>query len=273
MPRSLWNGTVSFGLVSVPVKLYSAVQSRTVHFHEVHGIDGARIEHRRFCSEEGREVPYEEVVKGFEVAAGEYVVLTPEEVKAAAGSRAHMIDVEHFVDAGRIDPVFYERTYFLGAGQDGQEAYRVVHDALERTGRAGIGRFAFHNREYLAAIRSRDGILVLHTMRFADELVHGEELEWQGPERAPTEREVEMARQLLGALHEEFRPERYEDEYREAVLELIQRKAEGQPVPAAEPPAPEGPGDLMAALQASLESQHGGRRRAGDGAARKRGRR
>jgi DNA end-binding protein Ku len=272
MPRSLWNGTVAFGLVSVPIKLYSARQTKTVHFHEVHAADAARIQHRRFCSREDVEVSYEEVAKGFEVAPGEYVLLDPDDVKAAAGPATHIIDVEHFVDAAQIDPVFYERTYFVGAGKDGEDAYGVMHDALERSGRAAIGRFTFHNREYLAAIRPRDGILALHTLRFADEVVAGEELEWEPPQRAPTEREAEMAAQLLSSLHEEFDPERYEDEYREAVLELIERKAAGQEVQPPEEPAPEPPGDLSDALAASLEHA-GRRRRAGGKPARKRVRR
>lgn len=258
MPRSLWNGTVSFGLVSVPVKLYSAVQPKTVRFQEVHQADGARIEHRRFCSREDVEVAYEEVAKGFEVAPGEYVVLDDEDVKAAVGARSHVIDVEHFVDAAGIDPVFYERTYFLGAREDGEVAYRVLHDALERTGRAAIGRFTFHNREYLAAIRPRDAILALHTLRFADEVVAGADLDREGPQRAPTEREVEMAAQLVSSLHEDFDPERYQDEHRRAILELIRRKADGEPVEPPREPEPEQPGDLMAALRASLGRQRAG---------------
>jgi DNA end-binding protein Ku len=262
MPRSLWNGTVAFGLVAVPVKLYSAVESKTVGFHEVHLKDGARIEHRRFCSKEEREVPYEEVVKGFEVKSGEYVVLDKEEVKAAAGKRTRMVDVEHFVDAAEIEPVYYERSYFLGAGDKGEDAYRLFHDALARTGRAAIGRFTFHNREYLAAIRPFDGVLVLHTMRFADEVVTGNALPLDEPARAPTKREVEMAASLISSLHDEFNPERYKDEYRKSVLELIDRKAAGKPVEAPEEEEPEETGDLMDALKASLDaSRHGARRR------------
>jgi DNA end-binding protein Ku len=260
MPRSIWNGTVSFGLMSVPVRLFTATQSRTVRFREVHLEDGARIEHRRFCSAEDREVPYEEVVKGYEVAPGEYVVLHKDEIAAAAGDGAHRIDVEHFVDAAQIDPLFYERTYYVGAGKGGDEPYRLLHDALARTGRAGIGRFTFHEREYLTALRARDGILVLHTLHFADELVPGSELEVPIPSRRPSEREVRMAGQLVESLHDLFHPERYEDEYRAAVLEIIRRKARGEEI---EPPADVGPqesDDLLAALQASLDgARNGGR--------------
>src|SRR3954453_4854270 len=156
-PRSLWNGTVSIGLVHVPVKLYTATESKTIHFHEVHLADGARIEHRRFCEKEKREVPYEEVVRGFEVGRGEYVLLEKDEVKAAAGGTGHLIEVDHFVHSGEIDPVFYAKSYYLGAGEKAKHGYRVLHDALERTGRAAIGRFTFHNRQYLAAIRRSTG--------------------------------------------------------------------------------------------------------------------
>jgi DNA end-binding protein Ku len=264
MPRSLWNGTIAFAQVAVPVKLYSAVQSKTVSFHEVHLKDGARIEHRRFCSKEDREVPYDEVVKGFEVSSGEYVVLEKDEVKAAAGKRTRMIDVEHFVEVAAIAPVFYERSYFLGAGESGADGYRVLHDALARTGRAAIGRFTCHNREYLAAIRPFDGLLALHTMRFADELVAGDDLPFDEPGRAPSKREVEMAGKLISSLQEKFKPERYEDEYRQAVLDLIDRKAAGRDVEAPAEEDPEETSDLMEALKASLDSsRHGGRRRSG----------
>jgi DNA end-binding protein Ku len=252
MARSIWNGTVTFGLVTVPVKLYSATESKTVHFHEVHEKDGARIEHRRFCSDEDREVPYGEVVKGFQVSSGEYVVLEKDEIAAAAGEHSHVIDVEAFVCVADIDPVFYETTYYLGAGAKGEDAYRLLHDALERAGRAALGRFVFHDREYLAAIRPLGGVLALHTMRFADELVPADEIEFEAPHQPPSEREVEMAARLLESLHEDFRPERYEDEYREAVLELIRRKAAGGDVEPPEEEQPEPSPDLVQALEASL---------------------
>ena len=180
MPRSIWNGTISFGLAHVPIKLYSATESKTVSFHEVHLKDGAPIEHRRICSEEGKEVPYKEVVKGYEVAADEYVVLEKDEIAAAAGSRGKVIEIEEFVPGDEIDPVFYEKTYFVGAATTARPT-ACFHEALEETGRAGIGRFTFHNREYLAAVRSLDGVLALHTMRFHDELVDAGDLEVDDP--------------------------------------------------------------------------------------------
>jgi DNA end-binding protein Ku len=262
MPRSLWNGTVSFAHVAIPVKLYSAVEPKTVSFHEVHLKDGARIEHRRFCSKENREVPYEEVAKGFEVAAGKFVLLDKDEVKAAAGKATKVIDVEHFVDIAEIDPVFFARFYYLGPGSGSEDAYRLFHDALQRTGRAAIGRFTFHNREYLAAIRAFESVLALHTMRFADEVVAGDDLPLEGAGRAPTKRELELAAQLIAALEQDYEPERYKDEYRAAVLDLIRRKVAGKEIEAPEEEEPAETADLMEALKASLSaSRHGGRRR------------
>jgi DNA end-binding protein Ku len=253
MPRSLWNGTIAFGAVAVPVKLYSATESKTVRFHEVHLKDGARIQHRTFCSKEEHEVPREEIVKGFEVRPGRYVVIDKEDLDAAAGSRSRIIDVDRFVPLSEIDPVLYDKSYFVGSQDEGADAYRVLHDALERTGRAAIGHFTFHDREYLAAIRSYDGVLALHTMRFADELVAPGELPVPTVARGPDRREVEMAQRLIDSLHEPFQPEKLQDEYREAVLAAIRRKAKGEAIEAPQEPPAEPPDDLMAALQASLE--------------------
>ena len=252
MARSLWNGSIAFGAVAVPVKLYSATESRTVHFHEVHLEDGSRIEHRRFCSKEDREVRSDEIVKGYETSRGKYVVVDKEEIDAAAGEKTRIIDVEHFVDAADIDPVFHDKPYWLGAQDAGADAFRLLHDALERTGRAAIGRFTFHNREYLAAIRPHDGVLALHTLRFADELVGRDDLDVPRAGRKPDEREVEMAGQLVEALHKRFRPGDYEDEYRKAVLAAVKRKASGKEIEAPEEPEAEEHDDLLAALEASL---------------------
>jgi DNA end-binding protein Ku len=252
MPRSIWNGTISVGLAHVPIKLYSATESKTVSFHEVHLKDGARLEHKRICSKEDKEVPYKEVVKGFEVAADEFVVLEKDEVAAAAGARGKVIEIEEFVPDDEIDPVFYEKTYYVGCRDDG-EAYRVFHEALKQTERVGIGRFTFHNREYLAAVRALDDVLALHTMRFHDEIVRGEDLDVDTPGKGAAKKEVEMASQLVDSLHREFDPDDYEDTYREAVLALIDRKAKGEEVEVEEEEPEEETSDLMAALQASLK--------------------
>jgi DNA end-binding protein Ku len=250
-PKSIWNGTISFGLAHVPVKLYSATESKTVSFHEVHVSDGARLEHKRLCSKEGKEVPFKQIVKGYEVSEGKFVVLEKDEIKAAAGARGKVIELEDFVPEGAIDPIFFEKTYYVGA-RDDTEAYRVFRAALERAGRVGIGRFTFHDREYLAAVRPLDGVLALHTMRFHDEVVDADDLDVDSPGKGPSKREVEMAGQLVKSLHRKFDPTDYEDTYREAVLELIERKAKGEELEPPEPEEEEQPDDLMAALQASL---------------------
>ncbi len=249
--RSIWNGTITFGLVNVPIKLHTATESKTVHFHEVHVSDGARLEHKRLCSKEGKEVPFKQIVKGYEVSEGKFVVLEKDEIKAAAGARGKVIELEDFVPEGSIDPIFFEKTYYVGA-RDDTEAYRVFRAALERAGRVGIGRFTFHDREYLAAVRALDGVLALHTMRFHDEVVEAGDLDVDSPGKGPSKREVEMAGQLVESLHRKFDPTDYEDTYREAVLELIERKAKGEELEPPEPEEEEQPDDLMAALQASL---------------------
>jgi len=253
-PRSIWNGTITFGLVNVPIKLYSATESKTVHFHEVHMRDGAQIEYRRFCSKEEKEVDYKDVVKGYEVSEGTYVVLEKDEVKAAAGDRGKVVHLTEFVPAEQIDPVFYEKTYYVGSG-DAKDAYRLLHEALRRSGRAGIGRFTFHDREYLVAVRALDDVLALHTLRFQDEVVSGDELEIESGSRKPSKQELQMADRLIDALQEDFDPSKYEDSYREAVLDLIKRKAKGEEIDLAEQEEPAHGDDLMAALEASLGSR------------------
>lgn len=251
MPRSIWNGTISFGMVNVPIKLYTATESKTVHFHEVHRRDGARIQHRKINPKTGREVSAKQIVKGFEVEPDKYVVLSKEEVKAAAGDRGKIIRLEEFVAAGAIDPVFYEKTYFVGS-RDDADAYRLLHEALQRTERAGIGRFAFHDREYLAAVRALDEVLALHTLRFHDEIVDPGDLEIPSGGRAPAQQELRMAKRLVEMMHSGFDAADYEDTYREAVLDLIKRKAKGEEIDLMAAEEPEQGDDLAAALEASV---------------------
>ena len=228
MPRSIWNGTVAFGLVRVPVKLYSATESKRIPLRERHAKDGAAIEHRRLCVKEGREVPYSEIVKGYEVSEGSYVVLTKEEVAAAEGPEAHVVEIEHFVDREQIDPAYYERSYYLGPGKLGEEPYRLLQVSLERSGRVGIGRFVFHNKAHLVAIRAVEDVIVLHTMRFVDELNSGDELDPAKPQKQPSKLELDTAQLLLGQLDAKFEPESYANTYRDAVMALIEKKARGE---------------------------------------------
>jgi DNA end-binding protein Ku len=251
-PRSIWNGAIVFGLVQVPIKVYSATESKTVHFREVHLKDESRIEHRRICPREDKEVPYDDIVKGFEVKQGEWVELTDDEIAAAAGPRSKLIEVEHFVPAGEIDPDYFERTYFLGAGAKGDDAYAVLRAALEKTGRAAIGRWVFHDRERTVAIRVYEKGLALYTLRYADDLVDPADFDLPRVSKKPTDREIQMASKLVEGLHVKFKPDDYEDEYRDAVLDVVKAKAEGRNIEAPEPEEPDEDSDLLASLEASL---------------------
>jgi DNA end-binding protein Ku len=252
LARSIWNGTIAFGLVTVPIKVYSATESRTVRFREVHAKDGSRIEHRRICPNDGKEVDYDDIVKGYEVAKGKFVELTDDEIAAAAGSRSRLLEIDHFVPAADIDPDYYERTYYLGTQDKGRDAYALLHAALERAGRAGVGRWTFHNRERTVVLRPLGDVLALHTMRFADDLVDPGELDLGRVRRKPSEREIKMAAALVDGLHTAFDPTDYEDTYRQAVLEVVERKAAGKNIEPPEDFEPEAADDLLAALEASL---------------------
>jgi DNA end-binding protein Ku len=252
MPRSLWNGTVAFGMVRVPVKLYSATESKAVRFRERHSTEGAAIEHRRVCVQEGKEIPYGETVKGFEVSSGSYVALSKEEIATADGPGAHMIEIEHFANRTEIDPVFYERAYRLGPGKLGDDSYLLLHAALRRSDRVGIGRFVFHDKAHLVALRALEEVIALHTMRFADELVPAKDLDIPKPQRKPSKLEVSAAQALVDQLSSSFQPDEYEDTYREALLELIERKARGETIEAPEPETIAPEDDLLEALRASL---------------------
>jgi DNA end-binding protein Ku len=250
-PRSIWNGTITFGMVNVPVKLYSATESKTIHFHEVHARDESPIEHRRICPKDEKEIPISDTVKGYEVSEGKYVVLEKDEIKAAAGDRGKVVDLTEFVDAAEIDPVFFEKTYYAGSREDA-DPYRLVFEALKRTGRAGIGRFTFHDREYLVAVRALDDVIALHTLRFHDEVVGADELDLGKPSKKPSKREVEMAGKLVDTLAEDFDASAWKDTYRDSVLALIKRKAKGEDIDLSAEEEPEQGDDLMAALEASV---------------------
>ena len=249
---SLWNGTLTFGLVNVPVKVFTATESNSIHFHQVHLKDEARIEHRKVCPTHG-EVDKDEIVMGYELSNGSFVELTKEEIAAAAGERSKLIDVEHFVAGDQIDPAFYDKTYYLGAGDDGEDAYRLLRKALEQSGKVALARWTFHDRERLVAIRPLDKILSLQVMNFHDEVVDVDDLDLPSPQRNPADREIEMAGKLVKSLAAKFEPETYEDTYRAAVLEVIKRKAKGEEiVEEPEETKQQDSDDLMAALEASL---------------------
>jgi DNA end-binding protein Ku len=264
MARAIWSGAVTFGLVNVPVKLYTAVSQKDVRFHMLHEKDGARIRMKRFCEKEDREVPFDEIVKGYEVGRGRYVALSPEELEKADPKATRTVEISDFVELADIDPIYYEATYYLVPEETAARAYRLLHDAMRRTGRVALGSFVLRTREALCCIRPLEGVLVLSTMNRADEVVPVSSLEL--PDAAkPGERELSMAEQLVSSLSSPFRPERYPDVHRERVLELVRKKAEGETLEAPEPEqAPAKVVSLADALSASLTAARGrGASRAG----------
>jgi DNA end-binding protein Ku len=267
--RSLWNGTLAFGEVAIPVKLLSATQDRRIHFHEVRLRDSCRIEHRLVGAESGREISRDRTQKAYETSGGHQVILTDEEIAAARGPRPKVIELEHFVAVEQIDPVYYDKPYVVGAREGGERGYRVLLAALERSEKVGIGRFVLRTREQLVALRPRGRALVLHTMRFADEVVDRSDLRVPALRREPSAKELEMARRLLDMLAGDWRPARYRDRYTAEVVALIGRKAKGEQIEAPEREEPEAPDDLFAALEASVG---GGSRRRGPRAKARRGR-
>jgi DNA end-binding protein Ku len=256
MPRSIWRGAISFGLVNVPVKLYSAVSKKTVRFNQLHDKDNQRIQMKRWCPSEDQEVPYEEIVKGYEISPDHYVVITPEELEGLDPKKTRTIDIEDFVDLEEIDPLYYEHPYYLVPDTGAGKAYQLLMTALQESRKVAIARVVIRSKEYLTAIRPADGVLTLETMLFADELVPTSQLdELPEDDVKATEREVEMAKQLIESLSAEFDPTRYRDEYRERVLDLIERKAQGEEIAIqAVPEEPAKVPDLMAALEASLDA-------------------
>jgi DNA end-binding protein Ku len=255
MPRPIWSGSISFGLVNVPVKLVTATSPKDVRFHQLHGADGGRVNQKRVCSLDGEEVEYSEIVKGYEIRKGDYVIVEPEEVEALAPEASRVIDIEEFVDLADIDPLFFEHSYYMVPDGPAAKPYALLVEAMEGSGKAGIGRFVLRTKEYLAALRPHEGVLVLSTLLFADEVVAATDLEVRTTkETKPSDREVDMARQLVETFSAEWDPVKYKDDYRERLLAMIEAKAEGQEVVVPEErerPAPVV--DLVAALEASLE--------------------
>lgn len=260
MARAIWSGTLTFGLVTIPVKLYPAVQRKTVRFNQLDGEDGSRIQQRRVNSRTGEEVPYERLVKGYEISPDRYVVITQDELDALDPARTRTIEIQDFVDAAEIDPVLYDATYWLAPGAGGAKPYRLLLDAMRESGRVGIARVVLRTKEHLVALRPTDAALQLSTLLFADEVVDPgtlEDLEAVGGSDV-TGRELAIAEQLIGSLAGPFEAGSYKDDYRERMLDLIERKAQGEQIEVVAPPErPSSPvPDLMSALKASLDAAH-----------------
>jgi DNA end-binding protein Ku len=269
MPRSIWSGAISFGLVNVPVKLYSSVSRKTVRFHQLNGKTGHRIAQRRVDPDTGDEVAYEDIVKGFELSKDRYVVITPDELESLDPEKTRSIDIEDFVDLQDIDPVYYDHPYYLVPDKGASKAYGLLLHAMEEADKVAIARVVIRSKEQLVAIRPAFGrALMMETMVFADEVVSPEEIDDlpEADDLKISDRELKMAQQLIDSLSSEFEPEKYKDQYREKVLELIERKAAGEEIAVQpEAPQPKKVPDLMAALEASLAAVKGD----GDGKAEK----
>jgi DNA end-binding protein Ku len=255
MPRAIWSGAISFGLVNIPVKLYSAVSRKTVRFHQIDSGSGQRIQQRRVNPRSGDEVDYESIVKGYEIGPDRYVTVTPEELDSLAPEKTRTIDIEVFVDLDQIDPIYYDHPYYLVPDTGAGKAYRLLLDAMEKAGKVAIARVVLRSKEHLVAIRPHEGVLTMETMLFADEVIPPDTLEEVPADGdvKTTKRELDMAKQLIESLSGDFEPTQYRDEYRERVLDLIERKAAGETitVEAPEPERKEVP-DLMSALEASI---------------------
>ena len=252
MARSLWTGSISFGLVNVPVRMYSAVEEHTLHFNLVHEPDGSRIGYEKVCKAEDKPVPDDEIVKAFEYEKGEWVYMADEDFEAAAAENHRTIDIRAFVPFDDVDPIYFERTYYLGPAQDGERVYALLARAMADSGLAGVAKWVMRDRQNLGLLRVRDGVIAVERMHFADEIRSPEGLAPEDAEVA--KQELEMAAQLIAQFKGEFRPEDYRDTYRDALCEIIEAKRKGKEIRVAAEPEPEAPTDLMAALRASVEA-------------------
>jgi DNA end-binding protein Ku len=264
MARAIWSGSISFGLLNVPVKLYSAVARRGISLREIRESDSARIKHRRVAEGTDEEVPYDKIIKAFEISKDRYVPITKDEMASLDPEKSRAIEVQDFVEIAEIDPIYFDSPYYLGPAEGAEKAYSLLAQAMEESGKVAIARFVFRSKERLAAIRPGDGVLTLTTMRFADEVVPPSDLDDVLPsgKAKVAKREVEMAEQLIDSLTRSFDPTAYRDEYREELLAMIERKAAGEEVVAApegeEREATKAP-DLMAALEQSIAEVQGKR--------------
>jgi DNA end-binding protein Ku len=272
MARAIWTGAISFGLVNVPVKLYSATSPKTVRFHQVSSKTGTRIRQQRVDPSTGDEVAYDDIVKGYEIGPDRYVLISSEELESLDPKATRTIDIEEFVDLQEIDPVYYDHSYYLAPAAGGAKAYRLLLDAMREEGKVGIGRVVLRSKQQLCALRPSGDVLALSTMLYGDEIVPPDRLdELDAVEEAEaSDRELRMAEQLIESLSAGFEPGKFHDEYRERVLEMIERKAAGEEI-AVQPEVeqPSAAPDLMAALEASLAAVQGDEEKAdakGDGA-------
>ena len=265
MARSLWSGSISFGLVNIPIRLYPAVSKKGVSFHQIDSKTGARVKMQRVSSADGSEVPYDQIVKGYELSKDHYVLIEPEELDALDPESTRSIEIEEFIDLEDIDPVFFDTPYLVAPVKAAEKPYALLAKAMEEQGKVGIARFVMRTKQYLAALRPKEGMIMLSTMVYADELAAPDEIKelQEVVDIDVSERELKMASQLIESLSVEFDPTRFKDEYRDRVLGLIEQKAAGEEI-RIEAPAPADNGkvvDLMAALEASVAEARAARKR------------
>jgi len=259
MPRPMWSGSISFGLVNIPVKLYNAVKKKSIHFNQLRKSDGCRIRLKKVCPSDGAEVPADNIVKGYEISPEQYVIVTSEELEAIQPQNARTIAIEDFVKLEQIDPLYYNSCYYLAPDKGAGKAYFLLLAAMQNTGKVAIARVVMRNKEYLTAIRPTGKALALSTMHFADEVIAATELEELPTEVAePNKKELAMAEQLIESLATGFEPDKYHDQYYQQVMDMLEKKAEGQTV-ISQPEVKEGGKviDLMAALEASISAIKG----------------
>jgi Ku protein len=252
MPRAIWSGTISFGLVSVPVRMYSAIAESDLHFRLVHEPDGGRIGYQKVCKAENEPVPDDEIVKAYEVKEDELVVLTDEDFDAAKSEGVKTIEISDFVPYEEIDPIYFERTYFLGPQDGGEKVYALLREAMEKTGLAAIGKYVLRDKQHLGCLRIREGVITLEKLFFHDEIRPAKEI---APRKTKVpEAELKMATALIGQFKGSFEPKRYEDTYRDALLNVIKAKQKGETITAVPAAEDEEPADLLAALKASVDA-------------------
>ena len=257
MPRAIWTGTISFGLVSVPVRMYSAIDESDLRFHLVHEPDGGRIGYQKVCKAENEPVPDGEIVKAYEVKEDELVVLTDEDFAAAKAEGVKSIEISDFVPYDEIDPIYFERTYYLGPQDGGEKVYSLLREAMEDTGLAAIGKYVMRDKQQLGCLRIREGVITLEKLFFHDEIRSVKDI---APRKTKVPKaELEMATALIEQFRGDFEPERYEDTYREALLKVIKAKQKGETITAVPAAEEEEPADLLAALKASVEAARKGR--------------
>jgi DNA end-binding protein Ku len=257
MPRAIWSGTISFGLVNVPVRMFSAIDEQDLHFHLIHEPDGGRIGYQKICKAEGDPVPDDEIVKAFEVEKDELVVLTDEDFEAVKVEGVKTIEISDFVPYEEIDPIYFERTYYLGPQQGSEKVYALLREAMEQTELAALGKYVMRDKQHLGCLRVREGVITLEKMFFHDEIRDVDEI---APKKAKVAKaELDMATALIDQFKGTFEPKRYEDTYRDALCSIIKAKQKGETIEAAPVAEEEEPTDLLAALKASVEAAKKGR--------------